>query len=172
MAETTTQAGARCGVLAPDFSLRDVARPDGAAPTRLRALRQRRPAVVALLPGGNAARNERWLRALAERADDLAYYGAAIYAVAGVDEARRLLGAVDVSFPILMDEDGAALRAYLGSEASSPALAIVDRYSQLAALLRDSGDDTPDLDAALRELGYADQQDCACTVPAWDTWDS
>jgi peroxiredoxin len=166
--DMTTTGGARCGVLAPDFSLRDVARPASAALVRLRALRQRRPAVVALLPGGDAARTERWLRALAARGDDLAYYGSAIFAIADADEARRLLVAVDVTFPILVDEDGATIRAYLGLGASLPALAVVDRYSQLAALLRASGRDAaPDLDAAVRELGFADQQDCACTVPAW-----
>jgi hypothetical protein len=26
---------------------------------------------------------------------------------------------------------------------------------------------TPDLDAALREFAFAEQEDCACTLPAW-----
>lgn len=168
MGDTTTSAGASCGVLAPDFRLRDVARPAESSPVRLRAQRQRRPVVLALLPGEHPARNERWLRALAERADDLTYYEAAIYVVAAEDEARRLLGAVDVTFPLLADTDGVTLAAYLGASVA-PALAIVDRYSRLAALLRASDEaSTPDLDAAVRELGFADQQDCACTLPAWD----
>lgn len=169
MADRAHEAGASCGVLAPDFTLRDVARPAKAPPVRLRALRQRRPVVVALLPGADSAQSERWLRSLAERASDLTYYEAAIYAVAHEDEARRLRGEVDVLFPILADESGATLAAYLGGNATLPALAIVDRYSRLAALLRAStAEDAPDLDAAVRELGFADQQDCACAVPVWD----
>jgi hypothetical protein len=169
MADRMTAAGARCGVLAPDFMLRDVARPADAPLMRLRALRQRRPVVVALLPGADSAQSERWLRSLAQPAADLAYYEAVIYALAPEDEALRLLGTVDAPFPILADVDGLTLAAYLGPDATLPALAIVDRYSRLAAVLRASSvDAAPDLDAAGRELGFADQQDCACTVPVWD----
>jgi hypothetical protein len=76
---------------------------------------------------------------------------------------------LDISFPMLADAEGAALAAYLGAGVKLPALAVIDRYSQLAALLRASGrDDAPDLDAALRELAFADQQDCACGLPAWE----
>ncbi len=161
--------GATCGVLAPDFMLANVARPADAPPVRLRAWRQRRPVLLALLPSLDSAQNALWLLALAERGDDLAIYGAVTLAVAPRMEARRLLGAVDVAFPLLADEDGAALTAYLGAGAALPALAVVDRYSSLVALLPASGpDDAPDLDGALRELAFADQSDCACGLPAWE----
>jgi peroxiredoxin len=169
MANTTPEQGATCGVLAPDFTLRDVARPDGAPPVRLRAWRQRKPVLLALLPSHGAAQNAPWLRTLAGRADDLALYDTVTLAIAPETEARRLLGKVDAPFPLLADEDGATLAAYLGDGAALPALAVIDRYNSLAAMLPASGpDDAPDVDAALRELSYADQQDCACTIPAWE----
>lgn len=171
MAETETagRRGATCGMLAPDFSLCDVAQPVDADPVRLRALRQRRPALLALLPAADGVRNAAWLRAVAARRDDLAYYDAAALVVAPLAEARRLLGEMDAPFPVLADEDGATLAAYLGAGAALPALAVIDRYNQLAALLPAAGqNDPPDLDAALRELAFADQQDCACGLPAWE----
>jgi hypothetical protein len=124
--------------------------------------------LLALLPASGSAQNAVWLRALAGRVDDLALYEAVTLAVAPEAEARRL-GEVDVGFPLLADTDGAALAAYLGAGANLPALAVIDRYSSLAALLPAAGpEDAPDLDAALRELSYADQQDCACALPAWE----
>jgi peroxiredoxin len=162
-------AGATCGVLAPDFRLADISRPAGAPPVRLRAWRQRKPVALALLPSARPDQNERWLHALAERGDEFAFYEAVTLAVAPTAEAKRLLGKVDAPFPLLADEGGSALRAYLGVGAALPALAVIDRYSSLVALLpASSAEDEPDLDAALRELAYADQQDCACTLPAWE----
>ncbi len=168
-AHTLPEHGAMCGVLAPDFTLVDVARPTGAPHVRLRAWRQRNPVLLVLLPSLDAAQNVAWLRAVAGRSDDLAIYGVATLAVAPVTEARMLLSVVDVAFPLLGEEDGATLAAYLGADAALPALAVIDRYNALAALLpASSPTDAPDLDAALRELAYADQQDCACTLPAWE----
>lgn len=167
--ERVAARGAVCGVLAPAFTLGDVARPVDAPPVRLRDLRQRRPALLALLPETGAERNVSWLHAITGRLDDLAYYGAAVFAVAPEAEARSLLAAVDITFPLLADVGGATLSAYLGADTTLPALAVVDRYNQLAALLRaDSQVSAPDLDAALGELSFADQQDCACTLPAWE----
>ncbi len=169
MANTASGQGAACGVLAPDFALKDVARPVDAPRVRLRTWRQRKPLLLALLPAQDSAQNDVWLRALARRTDDLVNYETVVLAVAPAREARRLLGAVDVPFPLLEDEDGATLEAYRGEGATAPALAVIDRYSSLAALLPAAGpDDAPDVDAALRELAYADQQDCACTLPAWE----
>ena len=169
MMETPSGRGATCGVLAPDFILADVARPADAPPVRLREWRQRRPILLALLPSRDAEQNADWLRALAERCDDLAIYGAVTLAVAPGMEARRLLSEVDAAFPLLADEDGAALAQYLGVGAALPALAVIDRYSLLVAMLPAVGaDDAPDLDAALRELAFADSSDCACGLPAWE----
>ncbi len=166
---TTPERRATCGALAPDFTLADATRPAGSPLVRLRAWRQRAPILLALLPSPDVARNAAWLLALAGRADDLAIYGVVTLALTRETAARRLLGAVDVAFPLLMDGDGAALTAYLGAEAALPALAVIDRYSSLVALLpAHSPDDPPDLDMALRELAYADQQDCACALPAWE----
>ena len=164
----TASQSAACGVLAPDFALRDVARGVDAAPVRLRAWRQRRPALLALLPSVGAAQNARWLRALAEARDELAIYDTMTLAIAPEMEARRLLREVDATLPLLVDTDGAALAAYLGASSTLPALAVIDRYSALAALLPALGpDEAPDLPGALRELAYADQQECACALPAW-----
>jgi hypothetical protein len=75
---------------------------------------------------------------------------------------------VDVAFPLLADATGETLAAYLGADATRPTLALVNRYNTLIALLpATTPDAAPDLDAALRDFAYAEQEDCACTIPAW-----
>ncbi len=160
----------RCGVLAPAFTLPDAMRSSGAEPVRLRAWRQRRPVLLALLPEATGACSVAWLRALADRSHDLDYARAAVVAIVGGarEAARTLWRQADVSFPILFDADGATLAAYLGANATQPALAVINRYNVLLTLLPATGDESaPDLDAALREFAFAEQEDCACGLPAW-----
>lgn len=160
----------RCGALAPGFALPDVARPDGAEPTRLRAWRQRRPVLLAFLPEVAGEQRIAWLRALADRRADLDEARAVTLAIVGGDRAtvRALWRQADVPFPLLIDADGATLAAYLGADATRPALAVVDRYNVLITLLlATDATAAPDMDAALRDFAFAEQDDCACGLPAW-----
>jgi hypothetical protein len=60
------------------------------------------------------------------------------------------------------------LSAYLGADVTRPTLALVNRYSVLLSLLPASdADAAPDLDAALRDFAFAEQEDCACGLPIW-----
>lgn len=167
------QAGApRCGALAPAFALPDVARPAEAAPVRLRAWRQRRAVLLALLPASSGGQRVAWLRALVARHEELAEAQVVTLAIAIAGGERAAVADLwrqaDIPFPLLADAGGATLAAYLGAGASLPTLALVDRYNVLLALLpAASPDAAPDLDAALREFAYAEQQDCACTIPIW-----
>lgn len=163
-------ATSRCGLLAPAFALPDVGRLADAELVRLRAWRQRRPVLLALLPLAASEQRVAWLRALTARRADLDDAQAVTLTIAEGD--RATVGALwrraDTPFPLLADADGATLVAYLGADATLPALALVDRYSVLLALLPAATADTaPDLDAALREFAFADQEDCACGLPAW-----
>ena len=160
----------RCGVLAPAFALPDATRPAEAEPVRLRAWRQRRPVLLALLPAGAGEQRVVWLRAIAARRADLDYAQAVTLAIVGGDreEARALWRQADVAFPLLADATGETLAAYLGADATRPTLALVNRYSVLLALLpATNATAAPDLDAALAEFAYAEQEDCECTIPAW-----
>src|SRR6185437_16201778 len=160
----------RCGALAPAFALPDVTRPADAEPVRLRAWRQRRPVLLALLPAAAGEQRLVWLRALAARRADLDEARAVTLAIVGGDrEAVRALGRqADVTFPVLADATGATLAAYLGADATRPSLALVNRYNTLISLLPAGAPNAaPDLDAALRDFAYAEQEDCACTIPAW-----
>ncbi|HEU5345784.1 MAG TPA: redoxin domain-containing protein, partial [Ktedonobacterales bacterium] len=153
----STEAKApRCGVLAPAFALPDATRPAEAEPVRLRAWRQRRPVLLALLPAAaDAEAGEQrvaWLRALAARRDDLDYARAVTLAILGSDReaVRALWRQADVAFPLLADASGETLAAYLGARHTLPALALVNRYSVLLALLPAAdASAAPDLDAAL-----------------------
>jgi hypothetical protein len=167
--QSETSPGAVCGALAPDFSLFAVTPPADAPPFHLRALRHRRPVVLALLSTTDPTRNSSWLCALSAYSAELARYDVALAAVAPEAEARRLLTTVDASFPILVDEKEVVLTAYLGAAPLRPVLALVDRYSRLAALLpaRDE-QNIPDMQELLREISYSDQQDCACALPSWE----
>ena len=161
---------ARCGVLAPAFALPDVAQPVDAAPVRLRAWRQRRAVLLALLPASSGGQRVAWLRALVARREELAEAQVVTLAIAGGERAAvaDLWRQADIPFPLLADAEDATLTAYLGAGVSLPALALVDRYNVLLALLSAASPDVaPDLDAALREFAYAEQQDCACTIPIW-----
>jgi peroxiredoxin len=167
---STETAAPRCGTLAPAFALPDVTRPADAAPVRLRAWRQRQPVLLALLPEAAGMQRIAWLRALAVRSADLDDACAVTLAVAGgaCESAGSLWRQVDVTFPILADADGATLAVYLGADATRPALALVNRYNVLLALLPASdANAAPDLDAALREFAFAEQEDCACGTPIW-----
>lgn len=168
-------ACARRGALAPAFTLPDARLPKGAEPTRLRAWRQRRAVLVALLPG-EAPEEERvaWLRALAARRAELAEAQVVTLVVAegARDAAHALWRRVDTPYPLLADADGATLASYLGAAPATsaprrPTLALVDRYSVLIGLLPPTPDGQPDLNAALRDLAFAEQEDCACGLPAW-----
>ncbi|HEX8997470.1 MAG TPA: redoxin domain-containing protein [Ktedonobacterales bacterium] len=170
MANSTDLTAPRCGVLAPAFALPDVARPADAEPLRLRAWRQRRPVLLAPLPAAAGEQRVAWLRALAERGVALDEAQVVTLAVAGGDRAaaRALWSRAGALFPLLSDAEGATLAAYLGSGATRPALAVIDRYSVLLALLpAPDATSGPDLDAALREFAFAEQEDCACGLPAW-----
>ncbi|HET9111004.1 MAG TPA: redoxin domain-containing protein [Ktedonobacterales bacterium] len=160
----------RCGVLAPAFTLPDVARPADAEPVRLRAWRQRRPVLLALLPADAGERRVAWLRSLAAHRSDLDDAQIITMAIAQGDReaVHALWRQTDTPFPLLVDADGATLSAYLGADLTRPALALVDRYSVLLSVLPASAPDAaPDLDAALRDFAFADQEDCACGLPAW-----
>ena len=137
---------------------------------RLRAWRQRRPVLLALLPDPTSAQSVAWLRALAARRDDLDYARAVTLAIVGGDReaVRALWRQADVSFPLLADPTGETLAAYLGADLSRPALALVNRYNTLLAMAPATNPDAaPDLDAALREFAFAEQEDCACGIPEW-----
>jgi peroxiredoxin len=168
---TTNASGApRCGVLAPAFTLPDATRTAEGEPVRLRAWRQRRPVLVALLPEAAGEQRVAWLRALAARRADLDEARTITLAVVDGDRegARSLWRQADVAFPLLVDADGATLAAYLGANATRPALALVNRYNVLLALLPAAdASAAPDLDAALREFAFAEQEDCACGLPIW-----
>ncbi|HZC07520.1 MAG TPA: redoxin domain-containing protein [Ktedonobacterales bacterium] len=160
----------RCGALAPAFTLPDATRPADADLVRLRAWRQRRPVLLALLPEPAGAQSVAWLRALAARDVDLEDARAVTLAIVGGDReaVRTLWRQADVSFPLLADATGETLAAYLGADATRPTLALVNRYNTLLALLPATGPDAaPDLDAALREFAFAEQEDCACGIPEW-----
>lgn len=160
----------RCGALAPAFELPDVARPVDAQPTRLRAWRQRRPVLLALLPAMAGEQRLAWLRSLADRREAIEEAQAITLAVVEGDHdaVSALWRQADPPFPLLADADGATLAAYLGAAATLPALALVDQYSVLLAVLpAASSDAAPDIDAALRDFDFAAQSDCACTLPAW-----
>ena len=160
----------QCGVLAPAFTLPDATRPAEAELVRLRAWRQRRPVLLALLPEPTSAQTVAWLRALADRAADLDYARAVTLAIVGGDReaVRALWRQADVSFPLLADATGETLAAYLGGNLSRPALALVNRYNTLLTVAPATSSDTaPDLDAALSEFAFAEQEDCACGIPEW-----
>ena len=172
MTHATPATAARCGTLAPAFALPDVARPADAPLVRLRAWRQRRPVLLALLPAAAGAQRIAWLRALAAQRVELEEARAVTLAIAEGERAAvaDLWRQADNPFPVLADADGATLAAFLGAgwAAQPPTLALVNRYNVLIATLpAASRDAAPDLDAALREFAYAEQEDCACTIPAW-----
>jgi peroxiredoxin len=158
----------RPGESLPAFALTDAA----GSVVRLRDFKQRRPVLLAFLRDLDSPANREWLARLARERGRLDELRTAVLVVAPapVERLRRLQTELDLPFALLADADGQTAAAYLPAGDEAPdALYAADRYNHcLARWLAPDASGFPPLAKVFVEFAFAEQEDCACGLPAWD----
>ena len=141
---------------------------------RLKAFKQRRPLLVALLHSATCPDCRQWLSELASARDDLAYLD--VQPLLIFPDNLATLGALQAELhlpgALLSDPRHETLSRYVGAEESfahQPMLLVaVNRYSYcLDAWLADLPSQWPTLAELLATFAFAEQEDCACGLPIW-----
>ena len=153
----------------PGFAL-----PDSAGNiVRLKAFKQRRPLLVALLHSTACPDCRQWLSELVSARDELAYLDVQPLLIFPDDLAtlRALQSELNLPGALLSDPRYETLSRYVGAESSTrqPALLIaVNRYSYcLDVWLADQPSQWSTLAEMLATFAFAEQEDCACGLPIW-----
>lgn len=152
----------------PTFTLDDTA----GISCRLWDYKQRRPVLLTILRDTRNPLGRRWLARIAAGRRAFDDYCTAVLVVAPepVERLRELQSALDLPFTLLADPAGVVVGRYLPPESASGRLAVylADRYLQCLGrwLVREDGD-LPALADLAASLALADQDDCACGLPAW-----
>lgn len=151
---------------------------------RLKAYRQRRPVLIALLHSATCPDCRAWLSQLRAARGDLASHDVQPLLIFPDDPAT--LRALSVEFDrlgaLLSDPQGAARARYLRVESADssngkrlPVLLIaVGRYNDcLDAWAASEPAQWPPLSELIATFAFAEQEDCACGLPVWqETQDS
>ena len=158
------------GQTMPGFTLPDTS----GALVRLKAFRQRRPVLVALLHSAACPDCRAWLSQLLAARDELAYRCVQPLLIFpdAPDTLRALQAEIDAPGIFLSDPHGEARARLLGipdAATRPPALLVaVSRYSTcLDAWVASEPSHWPPLDEPLATFAFAEQEDCACGLPAW-----
>lgn len=139
---------------APDFDLRGTA-DGGVGAYRLSAATNRAPAVVAFVPGDDAA--SRGLLAELAGTDWASVSDAvAVFGVLGtdIDDCQSLATALSLPYPLLADTHGVATQFGVGNRNTLRAVFVVDQQCRVRAVtaFSDADRDESDLDTVLRGL--------------------
>lgn len=157
------------GQTMPGFTLPDTS----GALIRLKSFRQRRPVLVALLHSAACPDCRAWLSQLQAARDELAYRCVQPLLIFPdeLDALRAFQAEIDAPGLFLSDSRGEARARLLGDHDATrpPALLVaVSRYSTcLDAWVADEPSHWPLLDEPLATFAFAEQEDCACGLPAW-----
>lgn len=152
----------------PTFTLADTA----GVSRRLWDYKQRHPVLLTVLRDTRDPLGRRWLARLAAGRRTLGEYCAAMLVIAPepIDRLRELQSALDLPFTLLSDPAGEVVSRYLPPASSGERLAVylADRYLQCLGrwLIYEDGD-LPALGELTASLALAEQDDCACGLPAW-----
>jgi peroxiredoxin len=158
------------GQTMPAFAL-----PDAAGEiVRLKSFKQRRPVLLALLHGSSCPQCRDWLATLAHVQGELADLRVQPLLVVPDDVEQLPALQADTNAPgvLLADPAGELGARFLSGSAPSPRapvmLIAVDQYSTcLEAWVTDEPGHLPALDDVLATFAFAEQEDCACGLPAW-----
>lgn len=172
----STSADSKTALLIhPGESMLGFALPDTAGNiVRLKAFKQRRPLLVALLHSAECPDCRQWLFELASARDDLAYLDVQPLLIFPDDLAtlRALQAELNLPGALLSDPHHETLSRYVGATESfthQPALLVaVNRYSFcLEVWFANTPSQWPTLAEILAIFTFAEQEDCACGLPIW-----
>lgn len=154
----------------PGFTLPDT---DGNI-VRLKAFKQRRPMLIALLHSATCPDCRAWLSGLVAARDELVYRDVqpAIIVPDDLAALRALRTELDPPGVLLSDPQRATLARYLRIEdetARRPVLLVaVGRYSEcLDTWVADEPSRWPPLSEPVTTFAFAEQEDCSCGLPIW-----
>lgn len=171
--DTNTHLLLQPGQRVPGFAL-----PNAAGDiVRLRAFRQRRPVLLAFLHSATCQDCRQWLSELATIRDELSYRN--VHPLLIFPDDSTTLGAfqTELALPgdLLSDPYHATLSRFIRTDSQMthmlhfPVLLVaVDRYStSLGAWLADQPSQWPPRAEVMATFAFAEQEDCACGLPAW-----
>lgn len=152
----------------PTFTLTDTA----GIPRRLWNYKQRHPVLLTVSRDPRDPLCHEWLVRLRAARHRLDEHCTAVLVVAPEtpDRLRELHAVLDLPFTVLADPDAGVASRYLtpAPEGEHLAVYLADRYLQcLGRWLVRAEQDLPHIDDILAALALADQDDCACGLPAW-----
>lgn len=158
------------GQAMPAFALADAA----GDVVRLKSFKQRRPVLVALLHGSSCSQCRNWLATLTRVQGELADLRVQPLLVVPdeVEQLPALQADTGVPGVLLSDPAGETCARFLSASAPSlhmPVVLIaVGQYSTcLEAWVTDEPGHLPTLADVLATFAFAEQEDCACGLPAW-----
>jgi peroxiredoxin len=169
---TSRHQGASSTAPRPGEQLPAFALPSAAgAIVRLWDFKQRQPLLLAFTHGVDCPACRARLAQLARERARLDEAGAALLVLAPepIERLRTLQAELALPFTLLA-RDECATAAYLPAPAGDGVvLYAADRYGEcVGAWLASDANSLPALDAPLADLALADQNDCACAMPAWE----
>ncbi len=162
-------------VLRPGQTVPGITLPDATgAIIRLRAFRQRRPALLALLHSTTCSDCRAWLSTLSDAREELEYLTVQPLLIFPEDSTAlaTLQHELDIPGSLLSDPSKTTRGSYLrieGPPASEcVALIAIGRYNDLLdAWVADEPSHWPSLAELMATFAFAEQEDCACGLPIW-----
>lgn len=156
----------------PGFTLPDAS----GAIIRLRAFRQRRPVLLALLHSATCSDCRAWLSTLPDARDELEYLTVRPLLIFPDDPAALATLQQELNLPgsLLSDPSKTTRGSYLRIEehpaSECVALIAIGRYNDLLdAWVADEPSRWPSLPELTATFAFAEQEDCACGLPIWPT---
>lgn len=154
----------------PNFTLPDAS----GAIVRLRAFRQRRPVLLALLHSATCSDCRAWLSTLSAAREELEYLTVQPLLLFPDDSAAlaALQHELDIPGSLLSDPGKTTRRSYLRIEeppaSECVALIAIGRYNELLdAWVADEPSLWPSQTELMATFAFAEQEDCACGLPIW-----
>ena len=158
------------GQTAPGFALPDA----NGAIIRLRAFRQRRPVLLALLHSATCSECRAWLSTLSAAREELEYLTVQPLLIFPDDSAALATLQNELNLPgSLLSDPGKTTRdSYLRAKeppaSEFAALVAVGRYNELLdAWVATEPSQWPSLAELTATFAFAEQEDCACGLPIW-----
>ncbi|HEX5547964.1 MAG TPA: redoxin domain-containing protein [Ktedonobacterales bacterium] len=154
----------------PGFALPDAT----GATIRLRAFRQRRPVLLALLHSTTCSDCRAWLPTLSAAREELEYLAVQPLLIFPDDPAALAIIQHELDIPgsLLSDPNKTTRGSYLRIEeppaSECVALIAIGRYNDLLdAWVADEPSHWPSLAEITATFSFAEQEDCACGLPIW-----
>jgi len=132
----------------------------------VRRFRQRQQVLVAMLHAGQCPKCASWVEELLRTGADLG--SARIACILVRPEPVSNATASESALFEVVDSTGDIRARWLPDSVTGAGLVLVDRYGRVLRVWREPDADMfPTMAVVLADFAFADQEDCACGLPAW-----